>query len=193
MYIHNPINIYKLKLLILRAKIFAVLILGGFFLNEVHSQSNRDSLRQITTASNSAENIGNAYLSLAKSYFRLNYDSTVYYLHHAKPFLIQTKDRPNQAELNSLMARSQWNLNQYDSAIINNNEALNIYKELQDTLNQAICNQRIGGSWLAIDMYDSAAVYYYKAKELFVLLDDKFGTIANAIELGVLQKRIWEL
>ncbi len=150
--------------------------------------TDRDSLWHLTTGGDQAQR-AEAYLALANSYFRIDYDSVIWLAKKAAQNIL-SEDEMGKAEVWKLIARSKWNLGQYDSAVVYNTRALDSYTMSQDTLEIAISWIRIGGSWLAKTEYDSAASAYFRALELLEEIGDRREIGVVQMELGVLYGRL---
>jgi len=171
--------------MILRNKIFPILISLAFIffsLNMKSQQSEIDSLKKLLPTTDS---IADIYYQIAYLIHYENYDSCLYYCKKSIEYT-KEEDIENLTYVSMLCAVTYKNLGQYDSALFYIKQARDLFEQDDYWEGTASCDNNIARIYQDIGDYDKALSYYQESMAIFEKNSD-------TINLGNVYSNIGEL
>lgn len=130
------------------------------------------------------------YDSMVYHHFRVDYDSAIHYALLSAQVHREMSNDSALASMYDVLAKSFWNISNFDSAMAYNIMCFNVSELLEDTLQMAISSIRVAGCHLAKEEYQDAVEGYFKSLEFFKAAKDVRGEATVYGEMGIVYYRL---
>ena len=147
--------------------------------NSVAQQTKIDSLISVINKTDNDSIKINLYNSIGEIYERHSLDSALIFFKKALNISLNTKNKPNIADIYNNIGLIYEDKFEYDTALLNYSNSEKYCKLLNDTMGLANVYSNIGGVYKSRSNYDKALSYHNKSLELRKKINDNYGMAAN--------------